>query len=361
MIYDVTDRLMGRHQRRVEAVREALIDKIRNGLLRPGDRFVSARALSQRHSISYQTADRVLAQLAEEGYLVRRAQSGTFLPDAASVLTKPLMVFHTRGQRLGSFGCVLLQHLQKAFAGLRGGRPSVCWIETDAPNAIDPPDGVLPIVWDCPRLAHAWAEAGYRVVLVNDRPDPAVGPAAARNIFSVGIDDLVGGAMAADLLLHCARSHSTSALGVLAGPRSDRRSVERVDGFSSRLFRLGLNTGDLPIVWCDGWCRSDGEVAAQRLLESRPLGVFCANDRLAEGFLAVCRAKAGHEVPLVIGFDDAPIATLLQLTTVAIPWQAIAEGVRQVVTHQLSRVTRSVPDCDATCVTYLPAPIIRSL
>ena len=65
MIYGVTDRLMGRHQRRVETVREALIDKIRNGLLRPGDRFVSARALSQRHSISYQTADRVLAQLAE--------------------------------------------------------------------------------------------------------------------------------------------------------------------------------------------------------------------------------------------------------------------------------------------------------
>lgn len=62
MICVVTDRLMGRHQCRVEAVREALIDKIRNGLLRPGDRFVSARALSQRHSISYQTADRVLSQ-----------------------------------------------------------------------------------------------------------------------------------------------------------------------------------------------------------------------------------------------------------------------------------------------------------
>jgi hypothetical protein len=36
------------------------------------------------------------------------------------------------------------------------------------------------------------------VVLVNDRPDPAIGTAAARNIYSVGIDDLVSGAMASD-------------------------------------------------------------------------------------------------------------------------------------------------------------------
>lgn len=111
------------------------------------------------------------------------------------------------------------------------------------------------------------------MVLVNDRPDPAIGTAAARNIYSVGIDDLVGGAMAADLLLHRAKSHSTSALGVLAGPRNDRRSVERVDGFSSRLFRLGLNTGDLPIVWCDGWCRGDGALfspEAIRQIASRP-------------------------------------------------------------------------------------------
>jgi DNA-binding FadR family transcriptional regulator len=117
----MTDPLTSRHQRRVEAVHKALIEKIRSGLLRPGDRFVSARALSQRYEISYQTADRLLSQLAEEGYVVRRAQSGTFLPDAASVLTKPLIAFHSRGQRLGSFGCLLLQHLRRALAGLTGG------------------------------------------------------------------------------------------------------------------------------------------------------------------------------------------------------------------------------------------------
>jgi AraC-like DNA-binding protein len=116
----MTDPLSSRHQRRVEAVHKALIEKIRSGLLRPGDRFVSARALSQRYEISYQTADRLLSQLAEEGYVVRRAQSGTFLPDAASVLTKPLIAFHSRGQRLGSFGCLLLQHLRRALAGLTG-------------------------------------------------------------------------------------------------------------------------------------------------------------------------------------------------------------------------------------------------
>src|SRR5215471_11645978 len=102
MILIMTDRLAGgRHQRRIEVVREALLDKIRNGLLRPGERFFSARALSLRYSISYQTADRVLSQLAEEGYVVRRAQSGTFLPNAGSTLTKPQLFFNVRGKRVG--------------------------------------------------------------------------------------------------------------------------------------------------------------------------------------------------------------------------------------------------------------------
>ncbi|MBV8275192.1 MAG: substrate-binding domain-containing protein [Verrucomicrobia bacterium] len=119
-----------------------------------------------------------------------------------------------------------------------------------------------------------------------------------------------------------------------------------------------LTAEDIPVVWCDGWYRSEGEIGARRLLESEPLGVFCANDRLAEGFLTAYRAT-GREVPRVIGFDDAPIATALQLTTVAIPWQAIAEGVRQVVTQQLSRAIRPVPACDAMGLSYMPAPIIR--
>jgi len=239
-------------------------------------------------------------------------------------------------------------------------RAPVCWVEMDKLDAINPPDGVLPIVWDCPRLAHAWAEAGYRVVLVNDRPDPAVGMDVVRNICSVAVDDLVGGAMAADLLLRCAKSSPASAWAVLAGPRNDRRSIERVDGFSSRLSRVGLSVADMPIVWSDGWCRTDGEVAAQRLLESKPLGVFCGNDRLAEGFLAACRG-AGHEAPRVVGFDDAPIATCLQLTTVGIPWEAIAGGVSQVVTRQLRRATYSPLERDAFCSRYLPVPVLRSL
>jgi DNA-binding GntR family transcriptional regulator len=112
MICTMTDRLVGRSQRTVEGVREALIDKNRNGLLHPGDRFLSARGLSKRYAVSYQTADRVLSQLEEEGYVVRRAQSGTFLAGGDSVLTRPQLVFHGRGKRLGSFGCLLLQHLQ---------------------------------------------------------------------------------------------------------------------------------------------------------------------------------------------------------------------------------------------------------
>jgi DNA-binding GntR family transcriptional regulator len=71
MVFAMIDRLVGRRQPRVEAVREVLLDRIRNGLLRPGDRFVSARVLAKRYAVKYQTGDRVLSQLEEEGYVVR--------------------------------------------------------------------------------------------------------------------------------------------------------------------------------------------------------------------------------------------------------------------------------------------------
>jgi hypothetical protein len=46
----------------------------------------------------------------------------------------------------------------RVFIRMGFGRVSVFWIEADKVDAIDPPDGVLPVVWDCPRLADAWVQ-----------------------------------------------------------------------------------------------------------------------------------------------------------------------------------------------------------
>ncbi|MEO1237952.1 MAG: substrate-binding domain-containing protein, partial [Planctomycetota bacterium] len=83
--------------------------------------------------------------------------------------------------------------------------------------------------------------------------------------------------------------------------------------------------------------------------------VFAGNDRLAEGLVSYCR-KRGRRVPALVGFDDAPIAESLGLTTIAIPWEEIARGVERVVAERL-RGSQAA----AVRQTFVPQPVLRSL
>jgi GntR family transcriptional regulator len=63
----------------VYAVKKALI----SGVLRPGDSFPSVRVLSQELGINPNTAQKVIAALAEEGLLIVKPGIGTILAEAA--------------------------------------------------------------------------------------------------------------------------------------------------------------------------------------------------------------------------------------------------------------------------------------
>jgi len=113
---------------------------------------------------------------------------------------------------------------------------------------------------------------------------------------------------------------------VLAGPRRDRRSRERVAGFTSELVAK--------VVYASSWSAAAAMAVAPRLFASEPDGVFCCNDRLAQGLL-LAAARHGRALPHIVGFDDAPIAAQLNLSTVAIPWPQLVEGVLQRARHRV--------------------------
>ncbi|MGF1634162.1 MAG: substrate-binding domain-containing protein [Phycisphaerae bacterium] len=349
---------------RVRAVQAALRRKIASGIWRPGERFLSARALAERYDLSYQTADRLLSQLACDGLLVRRPQSGTFIPGDVAGLSGLAFVFRARARRPDSFGARLLGHLRLATRDLGERRAAVRWFEADAAtdDAPPPPAGRLPVVWDLPRLAHAWAAAGRRVLLVNDRPDPRSGTALLQ-IDSVGVDDLAGGALAADLLLKLTTRHAAGRarrFAVVAGPRHDRRGQERAEGFLARLAAASDARAAGPVLHTDGWFAEDGQHVARAVLARRPDGVFCCNDRLAQGLAQACVA-AGRPPPPLTGFDDAPVARAIGLTTVAIPWRELAEAVRSAAKLRLGPAGTATQPPPATRLLLAPRPVIRSL
>src|SRR5437868_4230140 len=98
---------------KVQDTRAALMARLQSSRLRPGDRFLSARAVALEFDISYQTAHRLLAELCDAGLLERRAGSGTYIPGPRTIYDQVALCFDGRARRVGSFGARLLSGLMR--------------------------------------------------------------------------------------------------------------------------------------------------------------------------------------------------------------------------------------------------------
>src|SRR5690606_20481803 len=78
----------------------------------------------------------------------------------------------------------------------------------------------------------------------------------------------------------------------------------------------------------------DGLLAAPVVLKKKTEAVFCCNDRLAEAVASYCD-QHGLRRPRLIGFDDAPVAEALNLSTIAIPWQELVDASMAVIRKRL--------------------------
>lgn len=311
---------------RVDEVKAALTEQLRDGGLLPGTRFLSARELAAAHSVSYQTAHRLLDELCAEGLVERRAASGTYIPgDAGAELsrafTQTWLILSGRAKRANSFGARLLGELSQRLQR-EGMSWQVCWAENI--EAGDLPPSVFPVLWEAPRVLADCRYSERRALLLNARP--AAGLQSAL-IDSVSVDDAFGGACAADLLNNHA-DETGAGLCVVTGSMGDSRSDARREGFLSRAPLAH-------VVTAGGWYTEDGErVAAEALLRGHR-GIFCANDRLAEGVLRACE-RNGVARPRLVGFDDAPVAAERDLTTLAIPWSELAADAAEIIRRRIA-------------------------
>jgi DNA-binding transcriptional regulator YhcF (GntR family) len=304
---------------------------------RAGQRFVSARYLSQRFRVSYQTAHRLLAELEGDGLIIRRAGSGSFIAGQKKTLRSALLIFARRAKRSGSFGDLLLRHLVLKIEAME--LPFEVRFGGIAPKHIR--EDVYPVLWETPRLMHDLS-ANYRFSLVlHDKP-----PAGIGSLFtdSISVDDFSGGILAAQVLSR----YSPRRPVVIGGPASDRRSQSRIDGFrqifpSAQVIEAG--------TW---FFRSALQKIAAPLGSIQADALFCCSDRLAEATLT-CYQKLRIPAPVVIGFDNAPVAETLGLSTIGIPWEEVARAATAVIKKRLDGRT------DHASAIVLPlVPVIRN-
>ena len=309
-------------------MKRQLVARIQDGHHLPGRRFLSNRALARLFGISYQTADILIRELVEEGLLTRRAASGTYLPGPQLDQSSALLFFHPRAKRKNSFGANLLDRLT---ARLEKDRIDwrMSWTCPDLSGNRPITTNRFPIIWDRPEAVDAVIRQRRFALVLNDRPPAGLG---ATLIDSVSVDDYSGGAHAAQFLIR--RNPRPRAMAVLAGPRNDPRSAARVSGF--------LSIAQATVFHSRTWFFDAGLSVADKVLASRPEGIFCCNDRLAQ---AVLRRTEDRDMPrpLIIGFDDAPIAQWLNLTTIAVPWEElVAAAVGAVKRRQLQPFSSAI-------------------
>lgn len=320
-----------------DEVRRRLRQRLEDGFLRPGARFLSNRALAARFGVSYQTAHRLIAELVAEGRLERRAASGTYVAGTAHRFQRLALLFHPRARRPDSFGDHLLRRLRQALneAGIAF---NLIYGDTPAPSL----DHTYAVVWENPEVAISLARSHHYTLLLNDRPPPGL---AASFLDSVSTDDFSGGLCAAELTESLAGKDARVA--VLAGPGEDGRSSLRVSGFRS-IFRHA------PVCHAAEWTAEAASEAVGGLLSrATPRMVFCASDRLAEGVMLYAR-RARIACPPLIGFDDAPLAHDLNLTTIAIPWEGLVTGALSLIQRRMAGDTTT-----ASQQIFAPRPIMR--
>ena len=156
----------------------------------------------------------------------------------------------------------------------------------------------------------------------------------SQQVPSVDVDGQVGMRLAVEHLL--AGGHRRIAL--LCWPEGVRIGDTRARGYRDALANTGITTRD---QWIGRTRNSVDQAAfvARQLLETtpRPTAIACANDVMALGAMRSLE-EAGLRVGVdiaITGYDDTPVAELLQLTSVRQPTDVVASKVIEMLVGEI--------------------------
>jgi len=312
-------------------VARAMRTAIRNGdyAQRP---FPSETQLMQKFGIGRQTAVRVLNELVDEGLVVRRKGSGTFLSQAGRKATGRIgLIVH------GSDYCEIFSPISKemsqlcqknGYSLLLGDVSSQCTAKR------------IRKVLD---VARRFVTQGIDGVIF--QPVELVPDAEAVNRQLVEIFDKVGvPVILLDSDIVCAperSSYDVVSVNHLDELRSGAQTMkDRAPCVQARQLGVKIGCEGLPLdgkaVYADP---EDVDAVRSLLRRLRPDAVVCYNDRQA-ALLLQTLAKLGRKVPddiMVVGFDDVQYArlTIPQLTTMRQPCKEIAAAVFKMLVERI--------------------------
>lgn len=307
---------------------------LENGELNRGDRLYSEHALCMKFDVSRQTVRQALKALEEEGLIVRRRGSGTYVAQEArpqkkttksigiisSYLDDYIFPSQTKGvervlseqgytMQLGVTYGKVANEARQLNAMLERGVDGVLW---------EPAKSALPLVNDF--YYKEFVKRGIPLLQVN----------ALSNGLSlpfVAVDDRRGGYLAC---MHFLEMGHRRIGGIFK--QDERQGHLRYEGFMQALRECNLPPDEEHIFWYSAEDRAALFSGADARLYQRMqdcTAVFCYNDQIALAFLEQLRQN-GKRVPQdvsVIGYDDSNLAAVCvpALTSVVHPGELLGE------------------------------------
>ena len=337
-------------------------------------RMPSESQLVRRYKVSRPTVARALRVLSDEGFVERRAGSGTYAKAGEAGTARPASarlfalltpdlgnteIFQLIGGEIASLARV--HNYSLVWGGSAQPRPDpdlslrhaeeLChhFIDRRVSGVFFAPYELVSEKEEANRkLAEMLREAGVPVVLL----DRDVTPFPSRSDFDlVSLDNVAAGYLAAEHLLKlgCRRIY------FVARPRSAPTVDARIAGMHEALRRWRIEPAP---NWIQIGDMDDRKFTRSLATAPRPDAFICANDHTAALLLRALQ-QANLRVPQqvrVVGFDDVKFATLVSppLTTIQQPCRELAlTAFRAMLDRQAE------PTLPARHITIRPRLIIR--
>lgn len=334
-------------------VYDALLELVTDGRLDVGDRLPSEMDLVEQFGVSRPTVTRALNELQEEGYLVRRTGSGSYIARVEPVVrTNRLFGLLIPGLGKGEIFepiCTRIaaraeendfsllwsgSHIRTEEAAATLVDVARRYIENDVAGVFLEPLELSPSFDTINRrLVEMLRKAGIPIVLI----DSDYLPFPQRSELDlVGIDNFRGGYMAAEHILR----RGVKRVDFLARPYSAYTISVRLKGYRAALLDYGVTPRD---EWVHYGNPDDKDFVRTEIVESQARYLICGNDETAAGLMPQLDAL-GIRVPDdlgVVGFDDVRYASMLRvpLTTFHQPTEEIGDLALETMLWRLANPT----------------------
>lgn len=339
-----------------EQVYDTLRREIQSGRWRVGDRLPSEAELVRRFGHSRITVGRALRDLQTAGMVERRVGSGTFVRGVApgTALSFGLLIPDLGETDIFEPMCQGMMRsplarphalLWGSAAGNATSKAEQAWqlcqhyIERGVSGVFFAPLELTPTPNDINhRIARAFTDARIPIVLL-DRTVSAYPTPSQFDV--VGIDNRSAGYVATEHLL----SLGCERIAFLAPPNTASTVDAREAGYREALFAKASLPDPSLVLRVNP---DDTEAVRAIMLEQRPHGIVCANDRTAGRLMHTLR-RLSYLVPRdvrLVGIDDVEYAALLPvpLTTLRQPTRKIGEVALGVMLQRIAQ--HDLPPCD---------------